>query len=134
MINIFEYLFYKFYRLQVRIGNKDDAPMLALMILSASILLYSIDILILSSILFNLKLPFSDNKIFPITFSIIVIVILHFSLYYKGKYKKIIQKYQNESEAKRRKGNFFSIAFVSLAYIWFVLGCVIKMLQNRGVI
>ena len=58
-----------------------------------------------------------------------VLIILYFSLVYHGKNMQIVESHKEEWTGKKHLG---AILFPIIAFIWFYVGCIIKMLMNQG--
>lgn len=124
-----EYLFYRYYRFQVRIGNADIATFSSMLIIAFTVMLYIFDFFIILSVLFpqlspNLSWKFS----FILLFSIIAL--LYFLLIHKWKYKQIIKSKEKEYVGKGKR-SFVAILFPLIGFLLFNLGCMLKILQNQ---
>ena len=125
-----EYLYFKYYSFQVRVGNRDVAPFSSMLIIAFTFMLYFFSIFFLG-ILFipqgvlNMNI-FKYASIFLFFFLIIWFYLL---LVNKGKYKVILKKYEQELTGRKRLG---AILFPLIAFILFNLGWILKMLQNQG--
>lgn len=125
-----EYLYFKYYSFQVRVGNRDVAPFSSMLIIAFTFMLYYFSIFFLG-ILFipqgvlNMNI-FKYASIFLFFFLIIWFYLL---LVNKGKYKVILKKYEQELTGRKRLG---AILFPLIAFILFNLGWILKMLQNQG--
>lgn len=127
-----EFLYYRYYNSQVRIGNRDVAPFSAMLIIAFTIMLYYFSFFFLT-ITFIPKDYLVLNTSFFITFSVVLffslIVIFYFLLIRKGKYKQIIKSKEREYGGKR---SFTPILFPIIGFLLFNLGWILKMLQNQG--
>lgn len=127
-----EFLYYRYYKCQVRLGNSDVAPFSAMLIISFTIMLYYFSFFFLT-ILFIPKDFIVINTSFFKSFSVILffsfIVVLYFLLIHKGKYKQIIKAKEKEYRGKR---SFIAILFPLIGFLLFNLGWILKMLQNQG--
>ena len=129
-MNYLEYLYLKYYCFQVRVGNNDIAPFSSILIIAFTIMLYYFSIFFLG-ILF-ISQGVLDMKLFKylsISLFIFIIARLYYLFVYKMKYKVLQRKY--EMEIKSRK-NLGAILFPSVAFILFILGWILKMMQNQG--
>lgn len=125
-----EYLYYQYYRFQVRMGNTDIAPFSSMLIIAFTFMLYYFSIFFW----FILFLPnwFLDMRLFKymsIFLFFLLIILLYLLLVNKGKYKNIIKKNEERYERKRSLG---AILFPLIAFILFNLGWILKMMQNQG--
>lgn len=120
--------------MQQKIGHSDDPAFFAALAIAFSIIIYSIDLIMLTSLLFGIGFPLFGNKLISGALSVIVILFFYFYLVHKKKYLKILDKYESENRSKQLFGNIIIIIYFLLAFILFVLGMYIKMLQNQGVL
>jgi hypothetical protein len=127
-----KYLFYKSYKFQQKIGHSDDPAFFAALTLALSIIIYSIDLIMIVSLLFRVDFPLFNNMLISGILSIIVILFFYFYFVHNKKYLKILDKYESENRSQQILGNIIIIIYFSLAFILFVLGMYIKMLQNQG--
>lgn len=127
-----EFLYYRYYKAQVRMGNRDVAPFSAMLIIAFTIMLYYFSFFFLT-ITFIPKEYLVLNTSFFKTFSVVLffslIVVFYFLLIHKGKYKQIIKSMEKEYGVKR---NFTAILFPIIGFLLFNLGWILKMLQNQG--
>ena len=121
-----EFLYYRYYRFQVRMGNADVAPFSSILIIAFVAMLYYFDFFILLGVLFPTVSPNLSWK-FNLILLLLLIILLYFSLVHKGKWKKVIKE-----QEKLKKGKWLSIILPILAFILFNLGFIIKILQNQG--
>ncbi len=121
------YLFYKYYQFQVRVGNGDVAPVSTTLIISFTVILYYFSIFFLS-ILFIPKgmLNMEYFKYISVLVCVCSITFFYFLFLHKRVYKKIIKR--NHLAEKNSLG---AILFVLLAFILFNLGWILKLLQNQ---
>lgn len=124
-----EYLFFKYYYFQVKVGNADIAEYTSIIFISMIIEFIYLDILSLS-----LFFPLSKNHSEPGVNVIIAIfflssVLLYFLLVHKRKYVRILE--ENEERWKGKK-NIGAILFAVLPFVVFFAELYIKMLMNQG--
>ena len=97
-----EFLYYRYYNSQVRMGNRDVAPFSAMLIIAFTIMLYYFSFFFLT-ITFIHKEYLVLNTLFFKTFSVVLffslIVGFYFLLIHKGKYKQIIKSKENMEES-----------------------------------
>jgi hypothetical protein len=125
-----EFLYYRYYNSQVKMGNRDVAPFSAMLIIAFTIMLYYFSFFFLTIIFIPrgyLVLNTSFFKIFSVVLFFSLIAGLYFLLIHKGKYKQILK-----SQEYGRKRSFVSILFPLIGFILFNLGWILKMLQNQG--
>lgn len=124
-----EYLYYKYYSFQVKVGNGDVASFSSMLIIAFTIVLYFFSFLFWIMLLWP-KSGLDIRYLMPI--SLLLLIVLIFALYNllvrNGKYKKILRKNNNYEE----KRNFGAILFPLIAFLLFNFGWILKMLQNQG--
>jgi hypothetical protein len=127
-MNFIKFLYYKYYKFQLKVGNEDIAPFSAVLIIAFTLMLYYFDFLFFYIVIFP-----ESNIYNGITESLTVLALLiicfYFLLYHKGKYKRIIKSMEKEYGSKK---SFLHILFPLLAFILYNLGWILKMLQNQG--
>jgi len=123
-----EYLYYKYYHFQVRVGHGDIASFSAMLIISFTVMLYYFGIFFM---VINLFPDIPINKSFFLSLTIILffglIIVFYLILVHKEKYIKIIK-----NDSLQRRSSLKAILFPLLAFILFNLGWILKMLQNQG--
>ncbi|MBU1369988.1 MAG: hypothetical protein KJ578_11405 [Bacteroidetes bacterium] len=129
---MFNYLFYRSYKIQQKVGHSDDPAFFAALTIAFSIIIYAIDLIMLTSLLFGINFPLFGNKLVSGVLSAIIITFYYFHLLHKKKYLKILEKYESENSSKQLFGNIIIIIYFLLAFVLFVLGMYLKMLQNQG--
>ncbi len=122
-----KYLYYKLYKLFLKIYGKDDLPEYSAMLGVGSLLFIN---LITFIIIFNLIYPiysFPDinRSEFFIKFGLPYILILYFVFIYKAKYKKIVGEFSKENESERKFGRIKVILFVLFTLLFWVLSLIL---------
>jgi hypothetical protein len=129
-----EFLYYRYYNSQVRLGNRDVASFSAMLIIAFTIMLYYFSFFFLS-ITFVPKeymvLNTSFFKYFSVVLFFSLIAVFYFLLIHKGKRKQIIKSKEREYGGKG-KLNLLAILFPLIGFLLFNLGWILKMLQNQG--
>lgn len=99
-MKIYNYLFYKSYLLTKRSKNFDDMPVLGGILFVVACLMFNIFTitLLLESIGFIEDYPFKEKYKYPFVYSLILIVLFYYL--YRGRYKKIIEKYEETNMGK----------------------------------
>lgn len=122
----FNYLFYKYYWFQVRVGNKDIAVFMAILSMAFITFLYlaSITMIIL---FFIIPTKININS----WFGVIGIAIIFLSFYIKFLHKKKYNYIINDQSFKRKK-NLPVILLSLFAFILINVCWILKMLQNQG--
>jgi len=127
MKNFFNYLFYKYYWFQVRVGNGDIAPFFSTLILTFISFLYLSIILMIFIFFIIPKSGVNINPKMGVVIIIILFIIFYFLFLSKSKYKDIIEK-----EKFKNKSNFWAIFLPLFAFIAINICWILKMLQNQG--
>lgn len=124
-----EYLYYKFYRFQVWMGNDDIAVFTAALMIAFISVLYYFAVFFMKIIFIPdiFLIPDSLFMFFSIIILIGFLVILYMKFFYKNRYKKVI-----EDNRLKESNNLLAILFPLIAFILLVSGMFIKMLQNQG--
>lgn len=129
-----EFLYYRYYNSQVRLGNRDVASFSAMLIIAFTIMLYYFSFFFLT-ITFVPKeymvLNTSFFKYFSVVLFFSLIAVFYFLLIHKGKRKQIIKSKEREYGGKGKR-NLLAILFPLIGFLLFNLGWILKMLQNQG--
>jgi hypothetical protein len=123
MINILQYLYYHIYIwLKKKWGEADDPKHTALFGITGTLFINLISIIIFAQklsiidlLIYFPKIP----KIIIVVFATIFLLVLYLLLIYKGKFKKIIEKYKKESEAARKRGILITWIYIIGSYLIF---------------
>lgn len=115
-----EYLYYKFYRFQVWVGNDDIAVFTAALMIAFISVLYYFAIFFMKIIFIPdiLLIPDSLFILFSIIILIGFLVILYVKFFYKNRYKKVI-----EDNRLKESNNLLAILFPLIAFIYLFRGC-----------
>ena len=132
IMNFFTYLYYKYYRFQVRVGNGDIA------LFSSIIFMIVLALLYYGGVQLFLLLIFADNvwNTSEVMISGMVILCCALLLWYwfcvwRGKrYKKIIEYYEKISP-KRSCG---AILVALGSFLIYLIGGLLMLLRNNGII
>lgn len=113
---MFDYLYYYFYRLWLKSSIAEGAVIMALLTFSV---LLTTNILTIWGVLvqFNIIAYPSDFE-YWVLFSIVVCTISSY-LFIKGKYKKIIDKY--EQKYTHRYGNIILFGYIAISVLFFFI-------------
>ena len=126
-----DYLFFKYYNWQVKIGNGYMPVFMAVLFITFCSFLYFLNIVM------SLHYFFFDNntaalsKWYFIAFVFVFLIIEFFLFVYKGRSKKIMEVHKEEWTGKKHLG---AILFPVIAFVWFNVNWIVKMLMNRGVL
>ncbi|HCY41796.1 MAG TPA: hypothetical protein DHV48_10640 [Prolixibacteraceae bacterium] len=96
-MRIYNYLFYKSYLLAQRSRNFDDIPVLGGMIFVIACVMFNI--FAISFVLEGaglIDIDFKEKYKYPFSFGLIGILLFYYL--YKGRYKKIVEKYSESSK------------------------------------
>ena len=104
-------------------------PDFSLFCIAFGIMLYVIDITMVMLFFILPKISFKLSKYFFIIVGAIVFVVLYIMLVIKGKDEKIMEKHKEEWTGKKHLG---AILFPIIAFVWFNVNWIIKMLMNQG--
>lgn len=127
-----EFLYYRYYNFQLRLGNRDVAPLSAMLIIVFAIMLYYFGFFFLCITIIPKELLILNPLIFKtltVTLFFSLIIGFYFLLVHKGKYKKIIKTME---KGYAKNWSFAAILFPLIGFLLFNLGWILKMLQNQG--
>lgn len=126
-----EYLFFKYYYWQIKVGNGDMPTFMSIFSITVLMELYFIDII---AFYFYFIAPIGTSfikiSVLAVMF-ILFFILLYFLFGYHGKGNVILDKHQDEWKGKKNLG---AILFPITAFVIFVGENYIKMLMNRGVL
>jgi len=128
MMNYLEFLYYRYYKFQVKVGNSDIAPFSAMLIIAASIMLYYFDFFFVFSIVFPEIAPKMSIYI-TIAFFVSIMLCLYLLLINRDKYKRIIKQ---QEEHLVRKDGIVALLFPLIGFVLFIGSMYLKVLQNQG--
>lgn len=120
-----KYLYFKFYKAQIFLGNRDVAPFFALLLLLVIFWFYLLDIFVLFRLFFNFKTSSIKEANFKII-AIFIIALFASVMFYKKRYQRII----NNSEFEKYS-NLPAIVFTVIPLIVFFIGVAIQMIKNN---
>ena len=126
---LLEYLFFKYYNWAVKVGDGDIPSITSVFCIAFGIMLYVIDITMVMLFFIQPNISFKLSKYFFIIVGAIVFVVLYIMLVIKGKDEKIMEKHKEEWTGKKHLG---AILFPIIAFVWFNVNWIIKMLMNQG--
>lgn len=124
-----EYLFFKYYNWAVKVGDGNIPSITSVFCIAFGIMLYVIDITMVMLFFIQPNISFKLSKYFFIIVGAIVFVVLYIMLVIKGKDEKIMEKHKEEWTGKKHLG---AILFPIIAFVWFNVNWIIKMLMNQG--
>ena len=121
-----EYLYYKYYFFQVRMGNGDIAKYSPLVIIAGVVNLYLLFIFMVFNLFFDVGLPQVSKVTFIILF-FLFLLFLYMLLVHGDKQNEIIH-----NDKFNKRSNLLAILFPLIGFIIFNVGWILKMLQNQG--
>lgn len=116
MLKAIEYLFYRFYKGQVK-GWGEMAHFGALVTTSAVIFLNLLVILMFVKKYTDSSISLLNRKEHAILLFIVVVGFNYFFLLYKNRHKEIIRKYQSESKFSRAKGILLTLTYLLVSVL-----------------
>lgn len=124
-----EYLFFKYYNWAVKVGDGDIPSITSVFCVAFGIMLYVIDFTMVLLFFIQPDSSFELPKYFFIIVGAIVFVVLYIMLVIKGKDEKIMETHKEEWTGKKHLG---AILFPIIAFVWFNVNWIVKMLMNQG--
>lgn len=121
-MNFIRYLYYKFYKAQIYVGNRDVAPFFAMLMLLAIFWFYILDIVLLLGLFIDFKIHAVSERNFKII-AIIISLASFCYIFYKRRYKKII-----ENPEFKEVSNKSAIIFSTLPFLFFFIFFLIIMI------
>ena len=115
MINTLDYLYYKLYRATLKGSLNDIAEWAAAICFGG---LIALNLFVIGAFLRKIDmLPgFFTSKAQVIVFMVLFFLLAFFLFLRNKRYKTIIEKFDQESDAERRKGNLFVWIYVILSF------------------
>ena len=131
----YKYLYYKLYKLFVKINGKSDITEYVAMFAVATLLLCNL-FAILNAI--NVFYPFWDYpEISRSRFFIYLIpytLIFYFAFVFNTKYKRILEEFKNENEEHRKKGTRNVILYIAVSFFLVIVSLSLIVMKNEGLI
>jgi hypothetical protein len=127
-----KYLYYKLYKLLLRMNGEEDLPQITAMLAVGTLLIFNA-LAVLAII--NIYFPFWDYPDIPrLKFYIVFVIpwalILYFTFVFKGKYKRIINGFKDETEKQRIRGKAFVIIYMFLSFCLTMVSLIIISLNR----
>lgn len=131
-MNFLTYLYYKYYRFQVRVGNGDIALFTSILFMMFITMLYYWGIQLLIFVIFpNTKSwDLSYIKLGTVFLPCYLFLWCCLFVWRKKRYKKIIEYYEKVSP----KSSWGAILFPIIGFLVLCIGFVLIILRNNGVI
>lgn len=113
-MRVYNYLFYKTYILAQRSKNFDDMPVLGGVIFVVACIMFNIFtvFIIFEGVGFIESYPFVEKYKYPFSFTLLLLVLFYYL--YNGRYKRIIEKYENQIRRKQKIHPILVIIFYYL--------------------
>lgn len=126
-----EFLYYKYYKFQARVGNSDIAPFSAMLIIASTIMLYYFSVFFLFILVPKdiLNLNITYFAIISVGLLVFLMISLYLLLVHKSKYKKIIKEYEKNTVSKK---GLAPLLFPLIGFILLLGSMFLKVLQNQG--
>ena len=113
-MRIYNYLFYKTYILAKHSRNFDDIPVLGGIIFVIACVMFNLfSIFLVLERIGNITIEFNNKYKYPFALALVISLLIYYS--YKGRYKKIIERYEEKEQAKHH--NIHPIFVIILYYI-----------------
>lgn len=131
-----KYLFYKLYKLFVKINGKDNYPEYTAMLAVGTLLFFNI-LTILSII--NVFYPFwcfpeISRGCFFIYIGAPYVLILYFAFVFNNKHVRIIKEFLNENEEQRKRGRGKVIIYFAASMFLVIVSLILIVVNNEGLI
>lgn len=127
-----ELLFYNYYKFQIYVGNSGMASFYAILsIILIFIIYFFAFFFIIIFLIPKHLLIINESGLFTFIYSFIILIsiYLYFNLIYKGKYKIIVEKFNNDNGKDTK---LFAILLPIVGFVILIIGCILKILQNQG--
>lgn len=119
----YDFLFYASYNQGIKSRNYDDIPILGgITPVSFCLGLNFVTLLIIINRVFNIHFGFS--KVGKVVFAVIWAASLYFYYSYKGRYKRIIDKY----DKKKDFSQFYNMPYVLIIFLYMILAIILLLL------
>ncbi|MFN6379727.1 MAG: hypothetical protein ACK4WD_10645 [Flavobacteriales bacterium] len=126
---IYDYLFFKSYQLGKRSRNFEDIPVLAGVIWVGACFMFNIYTIAMLAEALGYSGGFVFEKKYKYIFSLGLVLLLIFYYSYKGRYKTIIERYE-EKERMKGKG-IHPVLVITFYYVAsFLIGMLTAMFKN----
>jgi membrane protease YdiL (CAAX protease family) len=128
-MDFLDYLYYKYYCWQIKVGNKDVASVFAIFAITFVFYLYIFAVLVFIGIILTEQQYENYNTLIKYSYFgtlIIVFISLCIKFYYKKHYKKILRekKYKNKS-------NFVAIMLPIVGFFLMILSIILMVMHEH---
>ncbi len=129
-----DYIYYRFYRFQVSVGNGSIAIMFSFLFLSFLLMINFFAFAYILYAFFGIKMPLQNATIGGLTVIGIICVVNYFLFIYRNRYQKIIKRYKGEKSATVRKGNIAVVIYMVFSFIMIATSFYLMIMRNRGLL
>lgn len=131
-----KYLYYKLYKLFLRMHGKDDLPELTTSIVVGILFFSNLLTLIATIDIFYPVYRFHEipRGKFILLIGIPWLLFFYLFLAFNGKYKRIIIEFNTESEEQRKKGKTNVIIYIILSVVLFFISFSLLSIKINGLI
>lgn len=127
-----EYLFFKYYNWQIKVGNGDIPSFMSVFCITFSLFLYGLNLTMVYGYFIASQVGTVElSEYLFVILTTVVFLILYLLLVSNGRDLAIMEKHKEEWTGKKNLG---AILFPIIAFIWFNANNIIKILMNRGVL
>ena len=134
MRNKLDYIYYRFYRFQVAVGNGNVAFTFSFIFLSFLVMLNFFAFTFILYAFLDIRLPFKNPVIGGLTVLGVIFLINFFLFIYGKRYLAIINRYKNEPLNTVKKGNFAVISYMIFSFGVIGLSFYLMIMRNRGLL
>jgi uncharacterized membrane protein len=127
-----DYIYYRFYRFQVSVGNGQVAVAFSLLFFSFLLMVNVQSVMGFLYAFAGIKVPYDNPGIIGLTIIGLITFINMILFIYRQRYKSIIKRYKDESKDAVRTGNIYIIVYMILTFVMFFVGLILMMERNRG--
>jgi hypothetical protein len=125
-----DYVYYRFYRFQISVGNGIAAVPISLLFFSMSLMFNFFSMGCLFYGFGGVNIPSGDILPWVISFLSFGIII-NYLLFIKNKrYERVIKNYENETSVSVKKGNLWVILYFLTTFIFLGVGFYSMILRN----
>ena len=125
-----EYLFFKYYNWQVRVGNGDMPIFATAVSIAFTLMLYCADI-VMTYLSFNSSASYHLSKYLFVGVFIVSLIVLYVFFTFKGRGERIMEEHKEEWTGKK---NLWAVLFPAIAIVWFIISLFIKAMMNSGMV
>ncbi len=127
-----DYIYYRFYRFQVSVGNGNNATFASLMFMTFLFMVNCFSVSFILYGIFGIKLPLNNAISNGLTVVSLIFIFNYFIFIHNKRYKSIISLYNSETKDQIKKGNATIIIYLVLSFILMGIGFYLMILRNNG--